>query len=340
MRLHFADPVLKRTPNSTSGLSSTPRLRTRILLGLAIGVAYGLWTVVLLALKRRYGQDSWAADFTHPWIAARALFHGASPYQAVYDADPPYGRFFLYPLPAALLVMPIAWLPLQAAAAAGVGIATGLLAFAVTRESLWPLLLFVSAQALRVADSVQIWAPLFTAAALLTPLLGIIVAKPHAGLSLVAFQTRVKPLVIGAIVGTLLLALSFVVYPRWLTEWWDALHVAPERGNFRPPILHPVGMLLILAVLRWRRPEARLLLMSSILPQSPYFYDQLPLLLIPGSRREMLIYAATSQVAALFAPIELSARRNWMIVGLYLPALLIVLMRANSPAERVVAKVD
>jgi len=299
----------------------------------AIGVAYGLWTVVLLALKRRYGQDSWAADFTHPWIAARALLHGASPYQAVYDADPPFGQFFLYPLPAALLVAPIAWLPLHAAAGVGVAIATGLLAFAVTERATWPLMLFLSAQALRVPDSVQIWAPLFTAAALLTPMLGIIVAKPHAGLSVVAFQTRLKPLIVGAIAGTLLLAISFAVYPSWFGEWWNVLHVAPEKGNFRPPVLHPLGALLLLAALRWRRPEARLLLTSALLPQSPYFYDQLPLLLIPGSRREMLLYAAVSQVAALFAPINLSSRRSWMIVGLYLPALLLVLLRPNTPSD-------
>ena len=307
-----------------------PPFRTRIAAAIAVGAAYGLWTVILLALKRRYGQDSWAADFTHPWIAARALVHGLSPYQAVFDADPPFGQFFLYPLPAALLVTPISWLPLHAAAGVGVGIATGVLAFAVTENRMWPLLLFLSAPALRVPDSVQIWSPLFTAAAILTPMLGIIVAKPHAGLSLVAFQTRSRPLIVGAIVGCLLLGLSFVVYPRWLTEWMHVLRVAPESGNFRAPVLHPLGVVLLLAILRWRRPEARLLLVSSILPQSPYFYDQLPLLLVPGSKREMLVYAAISQVAALLAPIDLQTRRVWMIVGLYLPALFLVLRRPNT----------
>jgi hypothetical protein len=321
-------------PTSFIGSASKPSVRTRVAIGVAIGVAYGLWTVVLLALKRRYGQDSWAADFTHPWIAARALLHGANPYQAVYDANPPFGQFFLYPLPAALLVLPLSWIPLHAAAGAGVGIAMGLLAFAVTKKALWPLLLFLSAPALRIADSVQIWSPLFTAAALLSPILGIIVAKPHAGLPVVAFQSRLKPLVIGAIVGAALLGLSFVVHPQWFAEWWNVLHVAPEKTNFRPPILNPLGVPLLLAALRWKRPEARLLLASSLLPQSPYFYDQLCLLLIPGSRREMLIYAAVSQVAAMLAPIELSARRPWMIAGLYLPALFLVLRRASAVDRR------
>lgn len=307
-----------------------PTRRSRILAAIAIGVAYAIWTVVLLALKRRYGQDSWAADFTHPWIAARALFDHQSPYQAVYDAYPPYGRFFLYPLPAALLTAPVAWLPLHAAAGVAVGVVTALLAYSVTRTALWPLLMFISAPALRIADSVQIWAPLFTAGAITTPLLGLVVAKPHAGFPVVAYQTRLRPVVVAATLGLALAALSFVVYPRWLAEWWNVLRTAPQTNSFRPPILNPLGVLVALAALRWRRPDARLLLASALLPQSPYFYDQVPLLLIPGSRREMLTFAAVSQIAAAFAPTDVAGRRWYMIIGLYLPVLAMVLVRKNE----------
>ena len=308
-----------------------PTRQNRLSAAIAVGVLYGVWTVVLLALKRRYGQDSWAADFTHPWIAARALFDHRSPYQAVYEAYPPYGRFFLYPLPAALLTVPVALLPLHAAAGVAVAIAVTLLAYAVTRHAYWPLLMFVSAPALRIADSVQIWAPLFTAAAILSPLLGLVAAKPHVGLPVLAYQKSVRPIAIAAVVGAGLFGASFVVYPPWFAEWWTVLRTAPQTNSFRPPILNPLGALSALALLRWRRPEARLLLASAVLPQSPYFYDQVPLLLIPGSRWEMLVFVAVSQIAAAFAPIDVAGRRWYMIAGLYLPALVMILIRKNAP---------
>jgi hypothetical protein len=290
--------------------------------------------VVLLALKRHFGQDSWAADFAHPWIAARALFGHTSPYQAVYDAYPPYGRFFLYPLPAALITSVVAWLPLHAAAGVAVGVVTALLAYAVTASAFWPLLMFISAPALRIPDSVQIWAPLFTAGAITTPLLGLIAAKPHVGLPAIAYQNRVRPVAVATAVGLALAGLSFLVYPHWLAEWWQVLQAAPQTNSFRPPILNPVGALAALAVLRWRRPEARLLLASAVLPQSPYFYDQVPLLLVPGSRFEMLVFAAISQVAAALAPTDVAGRRWYMIIGLYLPALAMILVRKNeSPSS-------
>src|SRR6185436_2421802 len=114
-----------------------------------------------------------------------------------------------YPLPAALLVIPVAWLSVHIAAGIAVGSAATLLAFAVTRDAWWPLVMFLSAPALRIADSVQIWAPVFTAAAILGgPMLGVIVCKPHVGLPMIAYQTRWRPLFVGGFAGLVLIAVS------------------------------------------------------------------------------------------------------------------------------------
>ena len=86
--------------------------------------------------------------------------------------------------------------------------------------------------------------------------------------------------------------------------------------------------------------EARLLLCMACVPQNGFYYDQLPLLLVPGSRREMLA-AAVISVFVMFVPsfvplnsgssAEISARYiPLMVIGVYLPALVMVLRRPNA----------
>ena len=317
-----------------------PSRRQRILASLAIAIVAGGWTYVSLRLR---GDWVWAADFTYPWLAARAVLQGVDAYAFVAHAHPPFGPWLLYPLPAALVTLPIAWLPMRVAASVGIGATCGFLAFSVTRMAFWPLFLFLSAPAVRLADSVQIWPPIFTAAAFWAPALGLLAGKPNFTLPIVAFQTKLRSVVIGAMVGIALVVLSFVVDRHWLAQWIAIVRHSPPSAQFRPPMLRAAGCFLVLSILRWRRPEGRLLFCMALVPQTAYFYDQLPLLLIPATRRQMVVYAFVSQIAALLAPVSTDVRPLYVIGGLYLPVFIMLLMRPNegpAPAwlERLVSR--
>jgi hypothetical protein len=102
-----------------------------------------------------------------------------------------------------------------------------------------------------------------------------------------------------------------------------------------PPavLILPFGPLLLLAALRWRTPEGRLLLALSIFPQLLFFYDQLILWLIPRSFKSGAIYAALSW-AGYFAwratsidPASGAILRQptqFILLTVYLPALALV----------------
>jgi hypothetical protein len=304
-----------------------PSRRQRVLAALGVAVVAAGWTYVSLRLR---GDWVWAADFTYPWLAARAVWKGVDAYAFVARSHPPFGPWLLYPLPAALVTLPIAWLPMRAAASVGVGASCGFLAFSITRTAFWPLLMFLSAPAVRLADSVQIWPPMFTAAAFWAPGLGLLAAKPNFALPIIAFQTKLRSVVIGAVAGITLVGLSFMVDPHWLARWIAIVRDSPPSAQFRPPMLRAAGSFLVLSALRWRRPEGRLLFCMALVPQTAYFYDQLPLLLVPGTRRQMVVYAFVSQIAALLAPVSTDARPVYVIAGLYLPALLMLLLRPND----------
>jgi hypothetical protein len=101
--------------------------------------------------------------------------------------------------------------------------------------------------------------------------------------------------------------------------------------------MRPGGALLLLALLRWRQPEARLLAAMSLIPQTGGLYDTVPLFLIPRTRWEAYGLAAATQLVAIADPartypgIDLfsAIKIRWplMFVLVYVPALLLVLRR-------------
>jgi hypothetical protein len=105
------------------------------------------------------------------------------------------------------------------------------------------------------------------------------------------------------------------------------------------PVMRPGGFLLLLALLRWRRPEARLLAGLACIPQTPVLYETVPLFLLVTTLKEgallgiltcasgMLVYAMGSDITAYDEWMTLSGR--WMVWLVYLPALAIVLPRPN-----------
>ena len=107
----------------------------------------------------------------------------------------------------------------------------------------------------------------------------------------------------------------------------------------RTPLITPLGPLLLLALLRWRRPEARLLVALACVPQTLILYMTVPLFLIPGTLGESALLAALSWVAQATTftmphqPPHPSFYTDsaWVIVMfLYVPCLIMVLRRRNE----------
>jgi hypothetical protein len=81
-----------------------------------------------------------------------------------------------------------------------------------------------------------------------------------------------------------------------------------------------------------------LLVAMACVPQLMYFADQLPLWLIPRTRRESIALSATSVVAWAAALINATNRGQpaafssevFVLLGVYLPVLLMVLRRPNE----------
>jgi hypothetical protein len=102
--------------------------------------------------------------------------------------------------------------------------------------------------------------------------------------------------------------------------------------------MRPFGFILLLAAIRWRLPEGRLLLAMACIPQSTLPYELVPLALIPGNRREMAIYLAGSGIVAVAAtrlsgdPMSAWTALGWPLTFCagYLPMLYLVVRRPTD----------
>jgi hypothetical protein len=100
----------------------------------------------------------------------------------------------------------------------------------------------------------------------------------------------------------------------------------------------PGGALVLLALLRWRRPEARLLAAMACIPLTASWYEALPLLLIGQTKRECqvlsLLSSAGYATAGLFLAhdefVEVRYVRSLMLAFCFFPALVTVLRRTNT----------
>jgi hypothetical protein len=103
----------------------------------------------------------------------------------------------------------------------------------------------------------------------------------------------------------------------------------------------PGGPLALLALLRWRRTEARLLVALACVPQSLMLYDTVPLFLVPRTFRESALLVALSYIALGavtrggpypdIAHYALASGRVTTVL-LYLPCVAMVLKRPNDGA--------
>jgi hypothetical protein len=309
------------SPVDKSGLAS------RWPLALIAGVAAG----AVCWLSYRLPPPS-TSDLDQLIVAARALLAGGDPYRSVAESQH-YPLF--YPLPAVLVVAPLAFLGTEFARAGWAVISAFAFALAAARYRRGLAVGMLSANFLNAIVLNQ-WSPLLTAAAVF-PLLGTLwIAKPSVGAAMaVAFPTRR-----GALGGAVLLSISLVVLPVWPTEWLAALHHSGRAA----PLFRPGGVVLLLALLRWRWPEARMLIGLACVPQTIGLYETLPLFLIPRTRGEAYVLAGLSYVAA-FGQVAVFPRTPGMsleqnladrwpfVLGLlYLPALALLFRTPRTPS--------
>jgi hypothetical protein len=304
-------------------------IRRRIYLALAIGMISA--SICWLRLAER---GKLAADFTWPWRAAQLLLQGENPYTAIQPTgEYPYQTYFYYPLPAALAALPFASLPPYPAGALFFGLSSGLLAFAVSKDGWSGLHIFLGAP-YWVALAVAQWSPLMVAAALIPGMEALLVCKPNIGLPGWIYRPSWR----GLAGMAAMLGLSLLVLPSWPLDW---LRVTRSlEGHSPAALIFPLGPLLLLSVLRWKIPEGRLLLTLSILPQMPFFYDQLPLWLIPGSRAQGLALSGLSWIAFLaWRLANLNPQGGAIpatqpiLVLVYLPALVMLLWRHKKSPQ-------
>jgi hypothetical protein len=316
--------------------------------------------MLALAITLPMAYDTWStgagrpfpSDFGQVWAAARVLLAGGNPYHAI----GPQGAFhfgfpLLYPLPAAVAMLPLAWCSAQAADAIFVGVGTFALIWALTRRTLWnPQLCVVASYAFLTAQGNVQWSPVLTAAAL-TPGLGWLLAcKPTVGLAFLTAYPSKRALISAAGFG----GLTILLWPWWVPSW---LAVVQGQTHILAPVtlVTAGGPLILLALLKWRRPEARLLVALACVPHTPVLYETVALFLIVDTWREGVLLSAltvllwhlqppcawgltTSEFAAW-----VTAGARWQVMVMYLPCLLMVLRRpnvwpatasTNQPSER------
>lgn len=308
-----------------------PSRRARLLWSALIGALAG--TFCWLALDR----PGAAPDFLVFWSHARSLIGGANPYAEPLVIGPGRVAPFMYPLPAALLVAPFAWLPMAVSGGAFFGFSSALLAYLITRDGFQRLPLFFSAPFILAATMGQ-WAPFIMAVALVPVLSGLIFTKPNLGVALALARPDSRTIASAAVI----FGATLLLIPRWPLDW--LLLVRDNEAIYRAPLLATGGLVLLLALIRWRHADGRLLLGLSIVPQLVFFYDQLVLWLVPRTLGESIFMSVASLAAWLAwlsnlapgaGPNEyIPAALPFVLGGIYLPALVLVLRHGWQDRER------
>ena len=305
----------KSEPPRSAAVSHRP-----LFLVLALGFVLGCRLLLYVWMPDRY------SEFDLLYNAAAHLIRGENSYPIATQGFP-------YPLPAVLLAVPFTAIPLGSASPIFDVLVGWAFVYALWRyRGPFALLAVLSGAYLFAMWNGQT-TPLMVAASLV-PALGFLLAvNPNTSASLwIARPSRMAVLGVSAF-----LALSYLVLPSWPRDWWMALqHDTPQLV---PPVLRPFGLVLLLAALRWRLPEGRLLLAIAFIPQNILPYELVSLALIPANLLEMGIFVGGSWIAvAVAGRMHLShgiaewTAASWpaTLCAVYLPMLYLVLRRPGG----------
>jgi hypothetical protein len=186
---------------------------------------------------------------------------------------------------------------------------------------------------------------MYLTAAFFVPLAAIfLVAKPNIGVAVLAGVRTRRQLVILGLTGLIAATVALLLRPDWIGNWIAALQ---SKEFVSAPVTNPGGFLLLLSLLRWKRPEARVFTALVLVPQTPSFYDLVPLLVIAQTLREVSLLSLATSLLFCFvvgfgpAPTYYGFSHNleklavWTV---YLPALVMLLRRPNKYEEPVVER--
>ena len=309
-------------------IPTKPSLCARISVALAFALVAGVvsWYVQFPAGAR-------GGDFGALWRAAQVVLDGGDPYQILrwhgQIVLPDAGRRFFYPLPAVAIGLPFAALRPSTAAVMFSALSAALLGFALTKHGFERVPLLLSVPFLECAQFGQTTS-LIVALGLIPEASGLSLIKPNVGLPLFLW----RPSRWAFATAALLFAGSVLVEPSWPVHW---LTLVRSSYMHRAPIETGVGALALLALLRWRAPESRLLAAMTVIPHALYYYDQLPLFLIPRTRRQSMALALASWIGLAISLSGPSAgnvlrMQRWVVISLYLPAAAMILLRDSRTA--------
>ncbi|MEO8286644.1 MAG: hypothetical protein ABI670_09435 [Chloroflexota bacterium] len=286
--------------------------------GLIVSIAHLLYH--LLTPTAHPGDFVWALQ------TAYTLSQGIDPYG--FAPDP---LLIPYPLPVALFGVPFLWtigvLPFFVAGAVFLGISAGLLTWSMLRAGEnWRLTLILLSGPFWMAVLVSQWSPLIVATwyiPVLAPLL--VLVKPQIALPVAIAHKLSKP---GLLIAGVVLLFSLIIDATWPFRFLSMM--GPYQSTI-PILTLPLGPLLILAALRWRDERGRLLLFMAVMPQRT-IYDYLPLWLVPTGIRGLAVLTALSWLVVLagiptWPAMFTTPDMQWAIHALYLPALIILLLR-------------
>jgi hypothetical protein len=287
-------------------------MQRRIAVSAAIGVASGAFCWFLM---RHFHQD--AADFRWALHLAQGLLARRNPY------DTPLEQ---YPLTAAIFAFPFVRLQPELAAGLFWGISSSLLAFGLTRHGYARLLIFLAYPYWAGILTVQ-WSPVIAAGAFFPLLLPVTMAKPQVGLPVLLTRMTRRGLWACVVVALASLALM----PNWPLIWWRQ---GRNYEHFFPLFVLP-GPLLLFALIRYRDRDAYFLLLSALMPQR-WFFDSFILWLIPQSRRQIVWTVFFSWGAGIcrwyHIPHSFTEVGRWTVIFLYLPMLVVILLRKTQSA--------
>jgi len=270
-----------------------------------------------------------ASDFDLLYDAAARLVRGENLYPTAMQRFP-------YPLPAVLLAVPFTAIPLELARPVFDVLVGWAFAYALWKyRGPYALLAVISGAYLFAMVKGQT-TPLMVAASLI-PALGFLLAvRPNTSAAL----WIARPSWTALLGASAFLVLSLIILPSWPQDWWTAL--PPDFKVLAPPILRPFGFLLLLAALRWRSPEGRLIFATAFIPQSTLPYELVSLALVPGNRLEMALYVAGTWIALVAADrLHVSqGMTEWTATGwpvtlaaVYLPMLYLMLRPRQSSSK-------
>lgn len=313
---------------------SDPGVTSRRGSRLAVSLALGALTFALVAYAFHGSPPN--GDFWRPWLGAKALLSGATPY-GLFSPTGPYAHEFpdLYPLVASVPLLPLMFLPFNFAAGAFSGISAACLAWGITEKNFNRLPIFLSLPTVIALYSSQ-WSVVYSAAFILPALSFLYIAKPTIGFAMLAARATRRGVITFAVGASLMFALSLLIAPGWIGEWIAT--VRAHSGHMMAPVLQPGGLIALVALLRWRRPEARLIVALALVPQNIAWYDSVPLLLVPLTLMEVLVSTILMSVPIILevlmkggsdGVVDFWPRGYELAIFAYLPAVVTVLRRPN-----------